>query len=171
MSQRFDGQREGEEIELIFRRHIIALRKGFYSLLIPFAVFSLPALLWPYQVWLFYLSFGAFGFGLLLFSYHWIGWYYTYFIITNQRLRQVKQNGLFGRSVIDLRLNKIQNASYEIVGFSGEVFGFGTIVIQTYVGDLILDRLHHPDKIYNKLQDAVTKAGPGEDVDEEDKAA
>lgn len=167
MSQRFDGQREGEEIEMVFRRHIIALRKGFYSLLIPFAIFSIPALLWSDQLWLFYLSFVAFGLGLLLFTYHWLGWYYTYFIITNERLRQVKQNGLFGRSVIDLRLNKIQNVSYEIVGFSGEVFGFGTIVIQTYVGDLVLDRLHHPDKIYNKLQDAVMKAGPGEEVDEE----
>ncbi len=171
MSQQFDGQREGEEIELVFRRHIIALRKGFYSLLIPFAIFSLPALIWPNELWLFSLSLGAFSFGLLLFAYHWVGWYYTYFIITNQRLRQVKQSGLFGRSVIDLRLNKIQNISYEIVGFSGEVFGFGTIVIQTYVGDLVLDRLHHPDKIYNKLQDTVMKAGPGEDVDEENKQA
>lgn len=169
MDKQFDGQREGEEIELVFRRHIIALRRGFYSLLIPFAIFSIPALIWPDQLWLFYLSFGAFGLGLLLFAYHWVGWYYTYFILTNQRLRQVKQNGLFGRSVIDLGLNKIQNISYEIVGFSGEVFGFGTIVIQTYVGDLVLDRLHHPDKIYNKLQDAAQKAGPGEGVDEENK--
>ena len=171
MAQQFDGQRENEEVELVFRRHIIALRRGFYSLLIPFTLCSIPALVWQTETWLFYLSFGAFGFGLLLFAYHWVGWYYTYFIITNQRLRQVKQNGLFGRSVIDLRLNKIQNVSYEIVGFSGEVFGFGTIVIQTYVGDLVLDRLHHPDKIYNKLQDSVMKAGSGEDIDEEDKKA
>jgi hypothetical protein len=169
MDKQFDGQRDDEEVELVFRRHIIALRRGFYFLLIPFAICSIPALIWQSEAWLFYLSFGAFGVGLLLFAYHWVGWYYTYFIITNQRLRQVKQNGLFGRSVIDLRLNKIQNVSYEIVGFSGEVFGFGTIVIQTYVGDLVLDRLHRPDKIYNKLQDSVMKAGSGEDIDEENR--
>ena len=171
MDKQFDGQRDDEEVELVFRRHIIALRRGFYSLLIPFAIFSIPALIWQNELWLFYLSFGALALGLLLFAYHWVGWYYTYFIITNQRLRQVKQNGLFGRSVIDLRLSKIQNVSYEIVGFSGEVFGFGTIVIQTYVGDLVLDRLHHPDKIYNKLQDSVMETGSGEDIDEEDKKA
>ena len=171
MDKQFDGQRDDEEVELVFRRHIIALRRGFYSLLIPFAIFSIPALIWQNELWLFYLSFGALALGLQLFAYHWVGWYYTYFIITNQRLRQVKQNGLFGRSVIDLRLSKIQNVSYEIVGFSGEVFGFGTIVIQTYVGDLVLDRLHHPDKIYNKLQDSVMETGSGEDIDEEDKKA
>lgn len=168
MQQQFDGQRENESVEIVFRRHVIALRKGFYSLLIPFAVFSIPALIWSDDTWLFYLSFGAFGFGLLLFAYHWVGWYYTYFIITNQRLRQVSQSGLFGRSVVDLGLRKIQNISYEITGFSGEVFGFGTIVVQTYVGDLVLDRVHNPNEIYNKLQDAVENAGPGVDINEKD---
>ena len=167
MDQQFDGQRENEEVELVFRRHIVALRKGFYLLLIPFALLSLPALIWPVDLRLFYLAFGGLGLGLLLFAYHWVGWYYTYFIITNQRLRQVKQTGLFGRSVIDLGIGKIQNVSYEISGFSGEVLGFGTIVVQTYVGDLVLDRVHHPDKIYNKLQDAVTTAGGGAQLDEE----
>jgi len=167
MDQSFDGQREDEEVELVFRRHIIALRKGFYLLLIPFAVCSIPALVWPVDIRLFYLAFGGLGLGLLLFAYHWVGWHYTYFIITNQRLRQVKQAGLFGRSVIDLGLGKIQNVSYEITGFTGEMLGFGTIVVQTYVGDLVLDRVHQPNKIYNKLQDAVTKAGGGVDINEE----
>ncbi len=167
MTQQFDGQRENEQVELVFRRHVIALRKGFYSLLIPFAVCSIPALICPNYLWLFYLSFGAFGLGLILLAYHWVGWYYTYFIITNQRLRQVRQKALFGRSVVDLGLGKIQNISYEITGFSGEVFGFGTIVVQTYVGDLVLDRVHNPNKIYNRLQDAVQKAGHGANTDEE----
>ncbi len=167
MSQQFDGQREDEEVEVVFRRHIIALRKGFYMLLIPFAVCSIPALLWPVDLRLFYLAFAGLGVGLLLFAYQWVGWYYTYFILTDQRLRQVSQKGLFGRSVIDLGLSKIQNVSYNVPGFTGELFGFGTIVIQTYVGDLVLDRIHHPDSIYNKLQDTVVKAGGRTDLHEE----
>lgn len=39
----FDGQRDGEELLFVFRRHIIAMRKGFYLLLIPFAVSAIPA--------------------------------------------------------------------------------------------------------------------------------
>ena len=34
----FNGQREGEEVLFVFRRHMIAMRKGFYMLLIPFAL-------------------------------------------------------------------------------------------------------------------------------------
>lgn len=159
MSQTFDGQREDEEVQIVFRRHPIALRKGFYMLLIPFAIGSIPALIWQDQLWLFGVSFACLGLGLILFFYHWVGWYYTYFIITNQRLRQVSQQGLFGRSVVDLGLSKIQNISYNVPGFTGEMLGFGTIVLQTYVGDLVLDRIHHPAKIYNKIQDAVVLAG------------
>ena len=42
----FEGQRPGEAVLFIFRRHIIAMRKGFYGLLIPFAVSSIPPLIW-----------------------------------------------------------------------------------------------------------------------------
>ena len=44
---------------------------------------------------------------------------------------------------------------------SGELFGFGTIVIQTYVGDLTIRNAEHPQKIYNLLQDAVEDAERG----------
>ena len=65
------------------------------------------------------------------------------------------QRSFFGKDVIELRLSKVQNISYNILGFSGEMFKFGTIVIQTFVGDLVIHYVDHPDEIYNKLQDAV----------------
>lgn len=161
MEKQFEGQHDDETVVLVFRRHPIAMRKGFYALLIPFVIASIPSLIWPGSFTALYIAIGGLAFGLLLFFYHWIGWYYSIFIMTDQRIRQVAQQGLFGKSVIDLSLSKIQNISYNIPGLSGEMFGFGTIVIQTYVGDLILDRLHHPDKIYNTLQEVVKKAGVG----------
>ncbi len=110
--------------------------------------------------------------GSLIFFYHWIGWYYSVFIVTDQRIQQTSQTGLFGKTVIDLSLSKIQNISYNVPGFTGEILGFGTIVIQTYVGDMIIDKAEHPDKIYNKLQEALHKSGggakePNEEVSEE----
>ena len=77
--------------------------------------------------------------------------------MTNQRIRQVTQHGFFGTDVVELSLAKIQNISYNIPGFSGEIFGFGTIVIQTFVGDLVIHNAEHPAKIYNRLQDAVNQ--------------
>lgn len=154
----FEGQRPGEEVLFVFRRHIIAMRKGFYLLLIPFALSALPVLIWQDNVGLLISPAIGLGLGLLLFFYHWMMWYFTVYIVTNQRLRQVTQKGFFGKDVVELRLSKIQNISYNIPGFTGEVFGFGTMVIQTFVGDLVIRYVEHPDKTYNKLQDAVSDA-------------
>lgn len=154
----FEGQRPGEDVLFIFRRHIIAMRKGFYSLLIPFAVSAIPPLVWQDRLELFLLPLGGLALGILLFSYHFIMWYFTVYIITSERLRQVTQRGLFGKDVVELRLSKIQNISYNIPGLSGELFRFGTIVIQTFVGDLVINNVEKPDEIFNKLQDAVHAA-------------
>jgi len=131
------------------------MRKGFYLLFIPFVISSLPFFIWQDNLDLVYVAFAGLALGMVLFAYQWIGWYFTVFILTNQRLRQTTQTGLFGKSIIDLGVSKIQNISYNVPGLSGELLGFGTIVIQTYVGDLLLDKIHHPNKIYNILQDAV----------------
>jgi hypothetical protein len=166
----FEGQREGEELLFVFRRHIIAMRKGFYLLLIPFAVSSIPPLIWQTKLELFLLPIAGLVLGLILFSYHFMMWYFTVYIVSDQRIRQVTQRGFFGKDVVELKLSKIQNISYTIPGFSGEIFKFGTIVIQTFVGDLVIHKVEHPDKIYNKLQDAVDKAyaREGREVHEKD---
>jgi uncharacterized membrane protein YdbT with pleckstrin-like domain len=105
--------------------------------------------------------------GLVLFLYHFILWYFTIYIVTNERIRQVTQKGFFGKDVIELRLSKIQNISYNIPGFTGEIFQFGTIVIQTFVGDLVINQVEHPDRTYNKLQNAVNNAVKNEGEYEE----
>lgn len=157
----FDGQRDGEEVIEVFRRHIIAMRKGFYGLLIPFALSAIPPLIWQSSLELFLLPIGGLLLGSVIFFYHFIIWRYTVFVLTNQRLRQITQKGFFGTDVVELKLSKIHNISYNIPGFSGEIFGFGTIVIQTYVGDLTINNVEHPEKIYNLLQDAVEEAERG----------
>jgi len=154
----FDGQRDDEQLLFVFRRHIVAMRKGFYVLLIPFVVSSIPPLIWQTNLELFLLPLAGLFIGLILFSYHFIMWYFTIYIVTDQRLRQITQRGFFGKDVVELKLSKIQNISYNIPGLSGELFKYGTIIIQTVVGDLIINKVEHPDKIYNKLQDVVSAA-------------
>ena len=154
----FEGQREGEKLLFIFRRHVIAMRKGFWLLFIPFCLLSIPVFIWPSTLEVYWSPVVGLALGLILFSYHFLMWYYTIYIVTDQRLRQVTQKGFFGKDVVELGLSKIQSISYNIPGFSGEVLGFGTIVVQTYVGDLIINKVEHPETIYNKLQDAVAAA-------------
>jgi hypothetical protein len=179
----FEGQHDDEEILFVFRRHIISMRKGFYQLLIPFLIGSIPALVVPFipysrlpdwwqdPINLLLISLAGLGIGLVLFLYQWMGWYFSVFIVTNMRLRQLTQNTIFGKSVIDLGLTKIQNISYNIDGFTADILGYGTIVVQTFVGDLVLDKIHHPEEVYNKLQDAVHAAqkGGAPEINEETK--
>lgn len=166
-SEEFEGQHAGEELLFVFRRHIIAMRKGFYGLLIPFAISSIPPLIWQANLELFLLPVAGLLIGLMIFSYHFIMWYFTVYIVTTERIRQVTQIGLFGKDVVELRLAKIQNISYNIPGFSGEIFKFGTIVIQTFVGDLVIHMVEHPNTIYNKLQEAVHEATKGDKSQED----
>lgn len=164
----FEGQRDGERLLFIFRRHMISMRKGFYLLLIPFVISSIPPLIWQNTIEIFISPLIGLAVGLVLFFYHFMIWYFTIFIVTDQRIRQITQHGFFGKEVIELRLSKVQNISYNIPGFSGELFKYGTIIIQTYVGDLVINKVDHPSEVYDKLQDAVSiasnKQGRGEDV-------
>lgn len=72
MDTNFEGQHDGEEILFVFRRHIIAMRKGFYSLLIPLTVGSIPPLIWQTKLELFLLPLAGLVLGSILFFYHFL---------------------------------------------------------------------------------------------------
>jgi hypothetical protein len=71
--------------------------------------------------------------------------------VTDQRLIQITQKGLFHRAVVDIGLSQIQMVNYEIAGLQETLLGFGTIMMQTYLGDLIIHDVHHPAKIQKRL--------------------
>lgn len=165
--QIFKGQREGEEFLFMFRKHIIAMRKGFYLFLGIFTISCLPTFFMLTSdnlmnaLW---IACGGFLVGLMLFLYHFMLWYYSIYIVSNQRIRQITQKGFFGRRMMDLPLSKIQSVNFEIPGFFGDIFHFGTINIFTIVGDLEIKNVEHPEDVYNRLQDAISKV----EVEEED---
>jgi hypothetical protein len=72
--------------------------------------------------------------------------------VTNERLRQTRQKGFFKKSVVDLELVNIQNMSYGVSGVFATIFDYGTILIQTEAGDLVLSMVSHPEAVYNELE-------------------
>ncbi len=101
----------------------------------------------------------------VLFAYwlrSWIGWHYSIYVLTNQRLMVVKQNGLFTREVVDLALHNIQNVSYKIKGVQGAMFGFGTLNIETLSGSggLKLTFVHKPVRLQKLIMEEVNKTAP-----------
>ncbi len=74
----------------------------------------------------------------------------------------MRQKGFFKRSVVDLDLTKILSASYGIPGLFGTMFNYGTILIQTGAGDLILSKVSRPEEIHEELQNTIREANKKE---------
>lgn len=157
----FDGQRQGEKVLFIFRRHLITARKGLGWLIIFSALGVVPMLVWPNISYMFWIFLGFVFLGLLGAIYAYILWYFSFYIVTDQRLRQISQKGLFKKTVVDLGLDKVQSISFGVPGFFAGLFGYGTILIQTAVGDLTISKVSHPESVHNKLQNAVLKYTKG----------
>lgn len=113
-------------------------------------------ILWPGNASAFWIFLGMVILGILGFLYAYMLWYFSIYIVTNQRIRQISQKGFFKKTVVDLGLDKIQSISYGVPGLIAGIFGYGTILIQTGVGDLVISQVGKPAEIYEKLQN-VTK--------------
>ncbi len=157
MSEAFPGQRKGEEVELIFRRHMMTAWRGLVWLVFWGVVGIIPMLLWRDNQDMFYVWLGCLGVGVIGLLYVYMLWHFSYYLVTNQRVRQVRQKGLFRKTVVDLGLDKIQSISYEVPGILGGMFGYGTLLLQTQVGNMRISMVRKPEKIYNVLQDLVEK--------------
>ncbi len=157
----FEDQFDDESVLLVFRKHPIVMRRGLVLGCLGPLIGVLPAAAKPE------LGFGAFFgglgvgvlLGMLMFFPSWISWYYSVFVVTDQRLIQITQKGLFSRSVVDLGLAKIQSTNYQIRGLQATLLGFGTIVLQTYMGDLVVHEVYHPAKVIKKISQILRDQG------------
>ena len=153
----FDGQREGEEVQFVFRRHFLTAKSGVIFLILMIMIGVGLTLLWPNNMMIFESFLALILVGVLGFLYSYMLWYFSIYIVTNQRIRQISQRGLFKRSVVDLGLDKIQSISYGVNGIRAGLMGYGTIVIQTAVGDLVISMVKNSEKIYNDLQNLINE--------------
>ncbi len=151
----FDGQREGEEVLFVFRRHIVTAKKGLFFLIVMLAVGAAPMFIWRDNINMFFFFCGMTALGVLGFFYSYILWYFSLYIVTDQRIRQISQKGIFKKTVVDLGLDKIQSISFGVPGLIAGIFGYGTILIQTGVGDLVISQVSKPAKIHDKLQNVL----------------
>jgi uncharacterized membrane protein YdbT with pleckstrin-like domain len=157
----FEDQFDDEAVLYVFRKHPIVMRKGLVLGMLGPLVGIIPAAVKPDLGFGFFFGGLAAGIvlGLLLFFPSWIGWHFSVFIITDQRFIQITQKGLFHRAVADISLSQIQSVNYEIMGLQETLLGFGTIKMQTYIGDMVIHDLHHPQKIQKRLIQVLREEG------------
>ena len=147
----FDDQFDDEEVLYVFKKHPVVMRKGLILGMLAMLLGTVPALIKPEMTYFWGGLAGGAILGLLLFAPSWISWNFSVFIVTDQRFLQITQKGLFHKSVVDVGLSQIQMVNYEVNGMQESLLGFGTIMMQTYMGDLVIHDIHHPAKTQKKL--------------------
>ena len=157
----FEDQFDDEEVLFVFRKHPIVMRKGLVLGMLGPLLGIIPAAINPGLGFTAFFGGLALGclLGVLVFMPSWIGWHFSVFIFTDQRFIQITQKGMFHRAVSDLALAQIQSVNYEVSGLQETLLGFGTIKMQTYVGDLTIHDVHHPAKIQKRLLSILREEG------------
>ena len=149
----FADQFDDEEVLFVFHKHPVVMRKQLIMAMLGPLAGIIPVAVKPDLGFGFFFGglIGGVILGILLFLPGWIAWHYSVFIVTDQRFIQITQKGLFHRSVVDIGLNQVQMINYEVAGLQETMLGFGTIMMQTYMGDLVIHDVHHPAKIQKKM--------------------
>lgn len=137
----FKGKRDGEEIILLLRRHwmVFFLRFVPFLLLLIVLIFfhTVGREIFDFFIFnidknIFYLleSFLWMFYWLALFVV-WVNFYLDVWIVTNNRVVNIEQLGLFSRHTSELKHNKIQDVTSEVQGLVPTLFGYGNVYIQT----------------------------------------
>ncbi|MFZ6015590.1 MAG: PH domain-containing protein [Patescibacteria group bacterium] len=131
-----------EKLIKIYRRHPITLW-GLYiglavTFLVPLSLFVIARAMNPdffsdtgyLTVFILFLS--VFLLFALLFMYqqfldHWL----DIWIVTNRRIINIEQNGLFSRVRSEVRLYRVQDVTSEVKGFLRHLFDYGMVFVQT----------------------------------------
>jgi hypothetical protein len=132
---------QGEEIVMVVRRHWFNILQNLLSVLIMagFLVASFFYLPLLFPTLSRSTANGLFLFGETVFAMViWIvfflvlvDYYFDVWIVTTRRIINVEQKGLFSREVSELKLEKIQDISTEVLGVIPTFLNYGDVYIQT----------------------------------------
>jgi uncharacterized membrane protein YdbT with pleckstrin-like domain len=182
----FQGQRESELVLRVVHRHWFDIATHFFVIIIFIAMlfgsFSLMPFMYPN--WL-----GSEMFRFVLFIENslllivwlyafliWIDYFFDVWIITNERVINIEQKGLFVRSVSELKFSRIQDVTSEVSGMIPTILNFGDVKVQTaseedyflfrrvpdpyHVKDVIMERLRtERDDEINRIVEASQRGG------------
>ncbi|OHA20573.1 MAG: hypothetical protein A2849_03120 [Candidatus Taylorbacteria bacterium RIFCSPHIGHO2_01_FULL_51_15] len=137
---------EGESIEYVARRHwllflgevaflaLLALAPLCLFLIPPSVISVLSEVFAPAEISLrlfFFLWSLWMLFLWMALTLFWTNYYLDVWILTNHRIVDVEQIGLFNRKVSSFRFDQIQDATVKVSGLLATLIDFGTVEIRT----------------------------------------
>jgi len=133
---------------------------GFISIPVFVAIFTplISSISFSGDYFLLYIFFSSLWL-LLSWNIFFIIWTNNYLdtvVVTNRRVVDIEQIGLFHRDVSSLYLNRIEDITVETRGFLGTMLRFGNLHIQTAGNDreLRLDHISDPEKVRKMISNA-----------------
>jgi hypothetical protein len=169
------GQQADEKIIIVLHRHWFVFVRNLIQVLtlavLPFIALIVTIAFTDFQFVTGTLSYVLivmgtslyFLFLLMLLYGHWLDYALDVFIVSNRRVVDIEQAGLFNRTVAEQRLYRIQDVTYEVKGVIRTFFKFGDVHIQT-AGEkqrFIFEDVANPDRVTElilKEIDAAVKA-------------
>lgn len=164
----FPNQKTDEKVFLLIRKHwfcyITFFIMAVLMLIPPIALFSF----WSYDpnffspdvkfvlvllACIYFLS----SLGLQLYGF--INYYYDINIVTDQRIVDISQVGLFKRQISELHLHQVQDVKANVDGFFQTYLNFGDLVIQTAgeVRNFYFQTIPNPYKVAKTIIDLNEK--------------
>ncbi len=157
-------QKEYERIEHILRRHVVT----FFPEVFLFVVLSsIPVVLWflaqalfpllfSHPAWfpIFVLGLSAYSLGVfVIFFTQFIDFYLDLWVVTNDRIVDVEQFGLFARTISEVDLFRLQDVTTDIHGFFPTIFKYGDVVVKTASDNksIVFKNVYRPNHIREDL--------------------
>lgn len=172
----FPGQHDGERIRLVLRRHpfvwfltamyflFLALLPIGFRLLIPGSVFPvLAGTAWGNLVALALSAYYLFLW--LFFAYAWVDYTLDLWIVTDERIINIEQMGLFNRVISEQRLLQVQDVTSELKGLFPTFLDYGHVFVQTAGerGRFVFEQIPHPDLVKKVVllahEEALARSG------------
>lgn len=160
----FEGKENGEDVILLLRRHvfIIYTHLGFIALpiIIPIILGALFfSSLQTYNLVTLFLFVSCIFYVILWFMAFYVLTMYTLdvWIITNKRIIDSNQEGLFNRIVSELYFSRVQDISVKTNGVVQTMLKFGNVEVQTAGKEnkFIFLQIPNPDKVKEIIMSKV----------------
>lgn len=160
----FIKQKSYEKIEFLLHRHPITFIPIAFIFLIlmavPFAIYFLISHLFPtlltntiyYTIAI--LSASIYYLSIYLFLYgYFVDFYLDIWIITNDRIVDIEQHGLFSRTIAELDLYRLQDVTVNVSGLFHTFFNFGDVVVKTASSNshIVFYDIPNPNEVRREL--------------------
>ena len=164
------SRQPGEKLVLFLRRHLIILISRWFIFaglaLIPigfyfFILYNYPWILEHVFLYplLLLLASAYYLFIILFFFNSFIDYYLDVWIVTDQRIINIEQRGMFNREIAEHDLDKIQDVSGMQQGFFQTLFSYGDVHVQT-AGEIqrfIFRQVDNPFNVVRELNKLIQK--------------